>query len=269
MKRYILILALCLNACSERFMASERSYLREYQGVDVKFKNEPENLNATQADDPVLLDPYSSPPNWADEQLPPPNKSPFELETFHGDKTSFNSEPVPLKKVAEINNDKLFAEILKCYPTESLFDGELKFQATASPIKSNDREYDNYYAKIVWEMPLYSSSEVSRRVDRENQRRVQTADILANFSESLARKNQALRLVSLYRNLEKRSQARVQKGLVEASEQIGFLEKTAHAHTELLKAKSDVLKYRLQLVSLCTDQKAPKLNELLIKIAGD
>lgn len=269
MKRYVIALLISLTGCSERFRASEFGYLEEYINLDLTYKNDPENINTTQADDPKLLNPYGSDERWADETLPRPERKPFELETFHGDKTAFNADTVPLRKTGEIDNDRLFSEILKCYPAESLFDGELKFQATASPIKSRDKDYDNYYAKVVWEMPLYSSSEVTRRLDRENQRRLQTATILANFSEAIARKNQYERMVSLYRNLEKRSQERVKLGLADADEQIGFLEKTANAHTLLLKARSDLTEHRLKLVSLCTDQKAPKLNNLLKKIAGE
>lgn len=269
MKSYVFILVVGLSACSGRFEASSWSYLKDYENLDLVYNNDPENLNVkTQADTPELLDPYSG-KEWGDPSKERPKQAPFELETFHGDDTAFNAENVPLKKVKEIDNDTLFTEILKCYPAESLFDGELKFVSTASPIKSNDADYDNYYAKVVWEMPLYSSAETSRRLDRENQRRQATATILGNFSEALARKNQALRLVSLYRSLEKRSQERVAQGLAETTEQIGFLEKTADAHSQLLKAKADVMKFRLQLVSLCTDQKAPKLNNFLKRISGD
>lgn len=269
MKRRAFVLVLCLTACSERFTASNFGFLSEYQNLDLVYKNDPENLNAEQqADQPEFLDPYSG-EKWADETKTAPKSKPFQLDTFHGDNIAFTADNIPLNKVREIDNDTLFSEVLKCYPAESLFDGDLKFQATASPIKSRDKDYDNYYAKIVLEMPLYSSAEVTRRLDRENQRRQTVADILGNFSEALARKNQALRMVSLYRTLEKRSQQRVLQGLTGTEEQIGFLEKTADAHSQLLKAKSDVMKYRLQLVSLCTDQKAPKLNQFLKRIAED
>jgi hypothetical protein len=269
MKRYVIALVISLTACSERSTGSNFGFLDDYRNLDLVYKNDPENLNTDQqTDTPEHLDPYSG-EKWADDSKAPPKRKPFKLDTFHGDGNAFNAGNVPLNKVREIDNDVLFSEILKCYPAETLFDGELKFQATASPIKSRDRDYDNYYAKVVWEMPLYSSAEVTRRLDRENQRRQTTAQILGNFSEALARKNQALRLVSLYRSLEKRAQERVLQGLTGTEEQIGYLEKTADAHSQLLRAKADVMQYRLQLVSLCTDQKAPKLNEFLKKISGD
>ena len=269
MKRRVFVLVAFLTACSERFTTSNFDYLSEYQNLDLIYKNDPENLNTDQqADRPEFLDPYRG-EKWADESKPAPKPKPYRLDTFHGDNAAFTAENVPLKKVREIDNDTLFTEILNCYPAESLFDGELKLQTTASPIKSRDKDYDNYYAKVVLEMPLYSSAEITRRLDRENQRRQATAEILGNFSEALARKNQALRMVSLYRELEKRSQERVAQGLAMTDEQIEFLEKTADAHSHLLKAKADVMKYRLQLVSLCTDQKAPILNAFLKRIAED
>lgn len=269
MKRYVIALAFSLMGCSERFSASEFSLLDASQNSDLIYRNDPEKLNSDQqADRPEFLDPYAG-EKWAEEGKKAPPKKPYQLETFHGDGLAFTAENVPLKKVREFDNDALFTEILRCYPAESLFDGELKLQTTASPIKSRDKEYDNYYAKVVWEMPLYSSAEITRRLDREQQRRQATADILGNFSEALARKNQALRQVSLYRELEKRSQDRVALGLTGTEEQIGFLEKTADAHSQLLKAKADVMKFRLQLVSLCTDQKAPKLNQFLKQISED
>lgn len=268
MKRWGLLCLLGLAACNRGFSVPDSDYLSNYEDKNLIYKNDPEKLNATQADNPDLLNPYKN-TEWADESKPAPAAKPYGLETFHGDQTAFNAETVPLGKVKEIDNDTLFSEIIRCYPAESLFDGELKLQTTASPIKSKDKDYDNYYAKIVWEMPLYSSAETSRRLDRENQRRQTTADILGNFSEALARKNQALRMVSLYRSLEKRSQDRVKRGLAETAEQIGFLEKTADAHSQLLKASADVMKFRLQLVSLCSSEKAPKLNRFLRKIAGE
>lgn len=266
MKRYGLVLFLGLSGCAD----GSFNYLSEYENLDLTYQNDPEKVNKTQADTPENLTAYGSNANgsqWGDPTKNPPKTEPFKLETFHGDQTAFNAENVPLRKVKKIDNETLFTEILKCYPSESLFDGSLKLQTTASPIKSRDPDYDNYYAKIVWEMPLYSSEEVTNRLHRENQRRLNTAELLTGFSESIARRNQQLRMVSLYRNLEKRSQKRVLQGLAMAEEQIGYLEKTAQAHTALLRAESDILKFRLQLVSLCTDQKAPKLNALLKKIS--
>lgn len=266
MKRLMFVWITLLTACSVRFEASEFSILDDQHNWDLIYKNDPEQFNsAQQADKPEYLDPYHG-EKWADESKAQPKKTPYKLDTFHGDNLSFQAEK---KKVKEIDNDTLFIEVLNCYPAETLFDGDLKFQATASPIKSRDRDYDNYYAKVVLEMPLYSSAEVTRRLDREHQRRQTTADILGKFSEAIARKNQALRMVSLYRELEKRAQDRVAQGLAETSEQIGFLEKTATAHSQLLEAKANVMKFRLQLVSLCTAQKAPKLNLLLKRISED
>lgn len=266
MKGYGLVLVLLLTACKERFDAFN---LGNYKDQDLIYKNDPELINNPQSDNRILLNPYGETEKWAVVPQNSPSKSPFRLETFHGDDLHFQAENLPLKKTKEIDNDTLFTQIVHCYPAESLFDGELKLTTTASPIKSRDPAYDNYYAKIVLEMPLYSSAEVTRRVDRENQRRIQTAELLANFSDSLARRNQALRMVSLYRTLEKRAQLRIKQGLAMTDEQISFLEKTSMAHADLLKAQSDLLKFRLQLVSLCSDQKAPVLNEVLKRLSAD
>lgn len=266
MRKNIIIPALFLLGCNNPFAG----YLEDYNNLDLTYENEAEAVNAN-ADYPENLTAYESNgyARWAEEARVASNSGkPFKLDTFHGDERHFERENIPLEKVGKINNEKLFSEILKCYPSESLFNSELKIQTTASPIRSNDPDYDNYYAKVVWEMPLYSSSETTQRMHRETQRRTTTAEILSGFSEAIARRNQQLRLVSLYRNLEKRSQIRVSQGLADATEQIGYLEKTSQAHTALLKAESDILKYRLQLVSLCADSKAPKLNRLLKKISA-
>ncbi|HHF6888726.1 hypothetical protein MY776_09240 [Haemophilus influenzae] len=266
MKRYILVLTLALTACSGAFS----DYLHEYKNLDLSYKNESDRVTKPQADSRENLSPFGEKHDWQADGKPPQTK-PFELETFHGDNSSFRAKNQPLVKTKEINNDELLTQILKCYPERSLFNGELKLK-TSKAINRRDRynnENDNYYSAIVFEMPLYSASETTRKLDRERQRRTETAEILANFSKSVAERNQAERMVSLYRTLEKRSRERVKLGIIEADEQISFLEKTAQAHTKLITTNSNIVKYRLQLVSLCEDSKAPVLNDFLKRISGE
>ncbi len=213
---------------------------------------------------------------WGGElQSPPaiaPAEAPFLPGTMHGDDTPYNSERIQLQKAPRVNSDELFDVVMNCYPLQSTFDLNVKLTAKANSTSGANPEDDDYvsdksYVGIVASMPLYSSSELDRRTNREATRRKETAAAIAAFSGAIAKRNEQLRLLSLYRALEQRSRKRVATGIVSATEQIGYLEKVAQANTALIQAESDILQHRLTIVSRCESGKANKLNAWLKKVA--
>lgn len=241
------------------------------------FPNDYGNLNLASAAEPtptvktVSADTVQSLSPWEGQiKSQPPEVKPFVPPTLHGDNVGYNAARLQLDKAPRINSEAIFDRIMKCYPARSMFGG-LEVKATGrvtssqvtSTLDDGSEISSNNYVGIVATMPLYSETELTRRIDREAGRRSDTATAIASFSEAIARRNQQLRLVSMYRALEARSAKRVATGVISATEQIGYLEKVSTAHTALIKAESDILEARLKLVSRCRDSVAPTLNEWL------
>lgn len=237
------------------------------EGIDAPLSAATEEITA--ADTVDSLSP------WAGEkQAPPPEKKPFKPATMHGDPTPYEAPRVKLSKAPKIDSEAVFDRVMSCYPARSTFKGleiSLTGRATTANVTStlDDGNYTSgrNYVGIVATLPLYSDAEITRRRDREAGRRTDTASEIANFSEAIARRNQQIRLLSLYRALETRSAKRVEMGIVAASEQITFLEKVSKAHTAVIKAESDILESRLKLVARCSDNVASELNEWLKDVA--
>ncbi|MEE9356617.1 MAG: hypothetical protein V3U75_13590, partial [Methylococcaceae bacterium] len=88
------------------------------------------------------------------------------------------------------------------------------------------------------------------------------------FVKSIADRNNAVRKVDLYSSLEARSSVRVQRGIVEAKEQVGYLEKLATANEQLLNAQADIMSTRIAISSLCAGNDVKKMNDYLRKLSG-
>ena len=205
----------------------------------------------------------------------PPVVRPFMLPTFNDLKKNFQDTIPPLKKTPIIDEDKLFQAILNCYPTKSLFglDVTLKAGANLSNSKSNSLSMEDdsfgigsHYAGIIFEMPLYSTTENDRERERESARRQNVAQTISSFEKSFSGLNRAIRERGLNMALEKRSQVRVKKGIASITEQVGYLEKVLNAEGEVEKYKADMTAARLTLVGYCREEERRNMNNYLLSL---
>ena len=100
-------------------------------------------------------------------------------------------------------------------------------------------------------MPLYSGRELDREKEREYVRRKDTAKAVADFISAIAGRNHAVRELALYRSLEARAAVRVQQGVTEATEQVGYLEKVASSQEKLITEETKIMESRLLLAGMC------------------
>jgi hypothetical protein len=116
-------------------------------------------------------------------------------------------------------------------------------------------------------MPLYSTTEQSRERQWEYQRRTATATAVAAFTQALADRNYAYRMMGLYLSLEARSQQRVAQGVANISEQVTLLEKVASTHRDVLGHEAKLVEHRLALVAMCEEAQSPIVNRYLEQLA--
>jgi hypothetical protein len=209
--------------------------------------------------------------NTADPAQPPPLK-PYDVPTLNGDKVDYHAPPAGLVKAPAIDADAVFLRVMGCYPEKSKYDIDVSLRASlrtspALDLTDNSTSLGKSYVGIVASMPLYSGRELDREKDREYSRRKDTARAVADFITAIAARNQAVREFTLYRSLEARSAVRVQQGIVEASEQVGYLEKVATAQKELIQAEARIMESRLLLAGMCDPQNGATLGDWLKHLA--
>ncbi len=163
---------------------------------------------------------------------------------------------------------------INCYPEPTRFNVEVQLVAglrthhTDFMNQQQDTKGSNkHYAGIVARMPRYSPKTMNREREREYMRRTRTADLIGQFVTALATRNHGQRAVGLYTALEARAQVRVQKGLTETAEQVGYMEKLLAAHETLRKAEEDVTRSRISIVAQCDDRKRAGLNHWLKRMS--
>lgn len=208
---------------------------------------------------------------WDEEGQTEPAIQPYQLPTLNGNTNDFKSNIPALKDAPKVSPDLIFKAVLHCYPEKSKFNIDINLVAG---MRSQLDEYDtgswptisDHYVGIVGKMPLYSSTELSRERQWEYQRRTATATAVAQFTEALASRNYAYRLIGLYLSLEARAQKRVEKGVANVNEQIGYLEKVAATHRDLLAHETKIVEQRLALVAMCDDHNAQNLDDYLKNI---
>ncbi|MDE1251560.1 hypothetical protein MCT08_18525 [Vibrio aestuarianus] len=209
---------------------------------------------------------------WNEPEIAPPEIKPYELPTLKGGAPHYNTSTPALSPAPLIDPDVIFNTVLKCYPEKSKFKIDLNLVAG---MKSNIDEYNSddwpeiseHYIGIVGKMPLYSTTEQSRERQWEYQRRTATATAVASFTQALAERNYAYRLMGLYLSLEARSQLRVQQGVTTVSEQVALLEKVAATHRDVLAHEAKIVEHRLALVAMCESSYTDNMNTYLQKIA--
>jgi hypothetical protein len=209
---------------------------------------------------------------WEEAEVLPPEIKPYELPTLKGKAPHYNVPTPALTPAPKVDPDAIFNTVLKCYPEKSKFKLDLNLVAG---MKSNIDEYDpegwpeitEHYIGIVGKMPLYSTTEQSRERQWEYQRRTATATSVASFTQSLADRNYAYRLMGLYLSLEARAQLRVKKGVANVSEQVALLEKVASSHRDVLAHEAKIVEHRLALVAMCEATYTDQMNRYLQKLA--
>lgn len=225
---------------------------------------------------PSAPSPETSAPAWwpwtENERLAkPPEVEPYQVPTLAGDGLDFKAKPAPVVKAIAIDADEVFNRVLACFPERSKFHLDVNLRAAVRTSPTLDVEevsgLGNSYVGIVANMPLYSSNELDRQKEREYNRRKDTAKAVTDFVSSIAARNQAVRSVALYRSLEARAAVRVQQGIVEATEQVGYMEKVANAQKELVNQEAKIMETRLMLAGMCDPVNAKRMGDWLKQVS--
>ncbi len=200
-----------------------------------------------------------------------PDIQPFKLPQLESD-THYQDAIPSLLPAPKINPDAIYQAALNCYPEVSTF--KMDVDLVAGYRRVND-QYDSstwpdlseHYIGIVGKLPLVSATEDSRDRDREYRRRTLTAKAVAGFAKALANRNLSYREIGLYLALEARAVVRVEKGIAPVDEQILMMEKVAATQRNISQYSAETVQYRLAIVAMCDEVKAPRLNQYLKKIA--
>lgn len=214
---------------------------------------------------------------WAKgEAQKPPEHTPYRLPTMADDNVEFRDAPAPLVKAPAIDADAVYKYVVGCFPERSQWDLDVTLRGQIAHRNNNGAldigdvgrtELGSNYVAIVASMPLYSSTELNRKRDREYRRRQDTAAIVSEFVTSIAERNHAVRELALYRSLEARASVRVRQGISEAAEQVGYLEKVASAQNSLVMQEAKITETRLKMAGMCSPNNYEQLNNWLKKVA--
>lgn len=200
----------------------------------------------------------------------PPKVQPYEIPTMHGKASDFKAPAPGWTKAPKISGDEVFATVIACYPSRSRWRIDVDLQGAVRNTAAVDvtgTTIGRSMVGIVARMPIYSDTEMDREREREYRRRTDTAQIVAEFVGSIAKRNQAARLLALSAAMERRAQIRVNEGITDATEQTGWLEKTAQAEQTLIESESKTAEARLKLVAMCRDEVADGVNAYLTDLA--
>ncbi len=208
---------------------------------------------------------------WASQNpaKPAPVK-PYEIPTFEGQARDFRQPAPPLAQAPAIDGDAVFRAVVDCYPVKSRWKMDVDLEAAVRSSRVIDvtgTAIGRSNVGIVARMPIYSATEHDREMEREARRRADTAKTVADFVEKLAERNASVRAVALYSALEQRARVRVNTGIADAAEQVGYMEKTSTAERDLIRAEAGVMQTRLQLVAMCREGEADQMNRFLSGLA--
>ena len=203
----------------------------------------------------------------------PPEVKTYQLPTLAGDGIDYHAKPAAIVQAPALDADAIFKAVLACYPERSKFDIDVDLRAA---IRSSDvldlqdtsTGLGKSYVGIVASMPLYSGKELDREKEREYTRRKDTAKAVADFISAIAGRNHAVRELALYRSLEARAAVRVQQGVTEATEQVGYLEKVASSQEKLITEETKIMESRLLLAGMCDPKNAESIGGWLKKVSA-
>jgi hypothetical protein len=203
---------------------------------------------------------------WADETRD--IVTPYRVPTFTGEAAEFRDIQPAIKPAKKIDSDLIFRTIVNCYPIKPWgMDIQLRAAMTQrdeSETTINTSDLGRYYIGVVARMPIYSEPEIERARNKEYDRRKDTTATIAKMIQALATKRRAERLLGLYQSLEQRAQLRVAEGIVETTEQIGYLEKVALTQAELDTANAEIEGARLALLGQCRPEVEHTVNDFLL-----
>lgn len=204
----------------------------------------------------------------ADDLAKPPQIEPFELPTLMGNKSENYKTISPLNQVnLDLNIGEIFQEILHCYPMPNRFKLDINLVGGISNqnmINNLDNTVQGkYYAGIVLNMPLYSTTEIDRTVALEIKIRETITKGITEFVQAISMSIMAHREFGLFSSLESRSQIRVRKGIADTKEQIDYVEKVVNAQTKVAEWDTKLEAARISLVNLCRETERDKLDGYL------
>jgi hypothetical protein len=203
----------------------------------------------------------------------PPEPQPYQLPTMMGDGADFHERPPALVEPPAIDAEAVFTRVVACFPAESKFkiDVNLKGMLASSDmatIEENTSYLGKSYVGLIANMPLYSSAELDRAKDRERTRRESVASSVSQLVAGVSARNQAMREMGLYRTLEARSAVRVKSGIVEITEQVGYLKDLSAAAEKIIVQDAKILEARLKLVGGCDPERAEPISKWLAEIVA-
>lgn len=226
---------------------------------------------------PPVYTPKQEPVQTAHDRPKPPDVQPFKIPTYDGKEGDFRS-PVPeLAEFPDIDTEAIYKVVVNCFPERVPWGLEVDLVAgarytdgsnnnTAIIDSSSINQFNSiskYYGGIVARMPLYSASEINSERREEYQRRTKLSDNVAKLVASLASIRRAWREIGLFTAATIRSQKRVESGVADTSEQVGYVEKVASAYSSLDSAKAELEAARLALYGQCRDEVADQVNDYL------
>jgi hypothetical protein len=205
------------------------------------------------------------------EELPPKVETvpPYQVPTFTGENTDWHKMKPAINPAKTVNADLIVETVNRCYPVPAMnIEIGLRAGTTFKPPTTgatvNTLDAAQYYAGIVATMPLYSGVEIDKEQKLAIDRKLKTVEAVAQMLTALSTKRRAERMLGLYLSLEKRSQKRVQDGIVSVDEQINALEKVATTQGELDAANATIEGSRLALIHQCKAEDVERLNNFIL-----
>ena len=203
----------------------------------------------------------------------PPEPKVYKTPTMVDDGLDYHDKLAAIVQAPALDADAIYKSVLGCYPEKSKFDIDVDLRAAIRSSDVLDLEdtatgLGKSYVGIVAKMPLYSGKELDREKEREYMRRKDTAKAVADFVTAIAGRNHAVRELALYRSLEARSAVRVQQGVTEATEQVGYLEKVASSQEKLISEEAKIMESRLLLSGMCDPKNAETIGGWLKKVSA-
>lgn len=203
------------------------------------------------------------------EEKPQDVVQPYQVPSFTGEETDWHKMKPAINPAKTVDADLIVETVNRCYPVPPMnieiglrVGTTFKPPTTGAMVQSLDAS--KYYAGIVATMPLYSGVEIDKEQKLAIDRKLNTANVVATLLTNLAIKRRSERMLGLYASLEKRSQKRVQEGIVAVEEQIGMLEKVAATQGELDAANAAIEGSRLALIHQCKPEDTERLNNFIL-----
>jgi len=164
------------------------------------------------------------------------------------------------------SSEDAFLRVVTCMPKKTKFKLDVKLVAGVSSQNDFDPEMGEvgkYYARIVASIPLYSSAEIDRQVEREGKFRVQISKLVSDIAKNIIISRKALKEIGIFSILEQRAQQRIAVGVAYTNEQVSYLEKRIAADAKYDHAMFEIEHSRLALTSLCTDDNRATVDRYL------